>query len=96
MDKVSLSFIRENAEPILRTSPISYIRNAKLRGKLFDSHDPRGLVSSVDTNFHVSHEEPLKALARVRGSWPLGRLADGHEFLLIIPARKRLRSAHKT
>ena len=56
--------------------------------------DTSGLVSSVDSGFFVDHAEPLEALAWVRQEmvWPLGELADGHEFLLILEARHRSRS----
>lgn len=49
-----------------------------------------GIVSCVYTNFWVDHTEPLEALGRVRETtnWPLGDLHDGHEFLLIIEARR--------
>jgi len=32
---IDLAFIRQHAEPILRSSPIPYLRTAKLRGKIF-------------------------------------------------------------
>ncbi len=72
----------------MKESPIPYIRDVKLRGKLFDPQDASGLVTGADTGFYVDHEEPLEALARVRQSteWPLGELLEGHEFLLILPA----------
>jgi hypothetical protein len=52
------------------------------------------MVSSVDTNFFVDHTEPLEALAFVKENmdWPLGELIDGHEFLLILEAKRRARS----
>ena len=75
-------------------SPISYVKDAKLRGSAFNPDDISGLVSSVDSGFFVDHNEPLEALAWVREEmdWPLGELFDGHEFLLIIEARRRSRS----
>src|SRR5437016_5793346 len=86
--------MKENAESIMKASPVGYVRDSKLRGKLFNPDDTSGLVSSVDTGFYVDHEEPLEALAWVRESmeWPLGELMDGHEFILIIQARRRSRS----
>ncbi|KAF2841088.1 hypothetical protein M501DRAFT_1002195 [Patellaria atrata CBS 101060] len=91
---VSLEFMKKYAESIMKVSPVTYVRDAKLRGSLFDSKDTNGLVSSVDTGFFVDHEEPLEALALVRESmeWPLGELLDGHEFILILQARRRSRS----
>ncbi|KAH8731829.1 hypothetical protein GQ44DRAFT_603835, partial [Phaeosphaeriaceae sp. PMI808] len=76
INTVSLDFIREHAEPIMKASPVDYIRSAKLRGKIFDPEDSSGLVSSVDTNFFVDHEEPLEALTWVKENkeWPLGHL----------------------
>ena len=54
------------------------------------------MVSSVNTNFFVDHTEPLEALASVKENmdWPLGELTDGHEFLLILEAKRRAR--HKS
>jgi hypothetical protein len=78
---------------IMKSSPISYIRDAELRGSLFNPEDVDGLVSCVATNFFVDHTEPLEALAWVRENtnWPLGDLVDGHEFILIIEGRRRAR-----
>lgn len=94
INTVSLEFMKDNAESIMKASPVGYVRDANLRGKLFDPKDTSGLVSSVDTGFFVDHEEPLEALAWVRESmeWPLGELLDGHEFILILQARRRSRS----
>lgn len=78
----------------MKASPIRYVKEAKLRGSLFNPEDASGLVSSVDTSFWIDHTEPLEALVRVREAigWPIGELNDGHEFLLFIEARKRSRS----
>lgn len=91
INTVSPEFIRDNAEAVMKTSPISYVRDAKLRGSLFDPSDTSGAVSSVDTDFFLDHAEPLEVLAWVRGriNWPLGELHDGHEFLLLVEDRRR-------
>lgn len=75
----------------MKLSPVDYVRNAQLRGSLFDAIDSTGAVSSVFTNFFVDHAEPLRALDLVRQGldWPLGELLEGHEFLLMIEARIR-------
>lgn len=88
--KLPLAFIRENASSVISASPISYIRDAKLCGSVFDPDDASGLVSGVDTAFFVDHEEPVKVLTAVRqnGMWPLGDLLEGHEYLLIISGDK--------
>ena len=82
----------------MKVSPIRYVRDAKVRGGLFDSEDGAGLVSCVDTGFWVDHAEPLEALARARGGgdWPLGELHDGHEFLLVVEARGRTRAKSRS
>ncbi|EGX89796.1 hypothetical protein CCM_08049 [Cordyceps militaris CM01] len=91
IEKVSLDFIRENAQGVMGLSPITYIRDAKLCGTIFDANDVTGLVSGVDTGFFVDHEEPLDALETIRESlqWPFGDLPDGHEYLLIVPGKTR-------
>lgn len=95
---MAVGFIRDNAEAIMEASPIGYVNKAELRGSLFDPEDTSGVVSSVDTRFFVDHTEPLKALAWAREGldWPLGELLDGHEFLLIIPVRRRDRSRSRS
>ncbi|KAI1754175.1 hypothetical protein F4782DRAFT_45539 [Xylaria castorea] len=96
IDTASLEFVKDNPQSIVKASPVDYVRNAKLRGRLFDPEDTSGLVASVDTGYFVDHEEPLEALARVRESmdWPVGELLEGHEFILILQAscHCRLRS----
>ena len=91
INTVRLDFIKEHAEEIMRVSPIRYVKDAKLRGSVFDPEDASGLVSSVDTGFWVDHTEPTEALAWARDivDWPLGELHDGHEFLLILEVRRR-------
>lgn len=93
INSVATSFIRDNASSVMKQSPIDYVRNAVLRGNLFESDDTSGVISSVCTNFFVDHAEPLEALYWVRRglSWPLGELLDGHEFLLMIEPRLRRR-----
>lgn len=94
INTVAVGFIRDNAEAIIKVSPISYIKDAELCGSLFDLEDTSGVISSVYTNFFVDHTEPLEALAWVREGldWPLGELLDGHEFLLMTEVRRRDRS----
>ena len=48
---MAVSFIRDNAEAVMKASPISYVKDAELRGSLFDSKDMSGAVSSVYTKF---------------------------------------------
>lgn len=94
INTVAVGFIRDIAEAITEVSPISYVKDAELRGSLFDPEDTSGVISSVYTQFFVDHTEPLEALAWVREGldWPLGELLDGYEFLPMIEARRRNRS----
>lgn len=95
---VRLDFIKEHAEEIMKASPIRYVKDAKLRGSVFNPEDASGLVSSVDTGFWVDHTEPIEALAWARDivDWPLGELHDGHEFLLVLEVRRRTRSRSRS
>ena len=94
INTVRLGFTKKHAEKIMKASPIRYIKAAKLRGRLFRPEDSSGLISSVDSGFLVDHTTPLEALGWARDSldWPLGELHDGHKFLLVLPARRRIRS----
>lgn len=78
----------------MKSSPIPYVRDAKLSRGLLNPdvpHDPHDIISGVNTQFLVDHGEPLEALDLVRESWnwPLGELPDGYEFLLIVPVKPR-------
>lgn len=94
INMVALPFMQDNAEAIMKCSPIGYVRDAELRGSLYDCKDKSGAISSVNTEFHVDHAQALEALAwvRERREWPLGGLLEGHEFLLILEVRRRDRS----
>jgi hypothetical protein len=72
----------------MKASPISYVKDAKLRGSVFDPDDTSGLVSSLDSGFFVDHNEPLEALAWVREEmdWPLlNCLMDMNSSLFLKP-----------
>ena len=94
INTVSLDFIKNNAQSMMNASPVHYIRNAKLRGRLFNNEADNNLISSVDVEFYIDHKEPLEALAWIQESmhWSLGELLDGHEYILILQARRRFRS----
>ncbi|KAF2023975.1 hypothetical protein EK21DRAFT_79750 [Setomelanomma holmii] len=98
INTISLDFIKDNAESIMKASPVDYVQNAKLRGSLFYPGDSSGLVSCVDTSFFVDHEEPLEALTWVKENmeWPLGELLDGHEFIMVLPTRRHARSRSRS
>lgn len=72
----------------MASSPVDYVRTARLRGSLFETNVDDGTVSCADTNFYVEHTEPDEALELVRSlkgiDWPFGTLPEGHEFLLFI------------
>ncbi|CZR67903.1 uncharacterized protein PAC_17802 [Phialocephala subalpina] len=91
---VQLEIISKYARDIIEASPINYVKDAKLCGNVFATSDISGLVSSVNSEFFVDHTEPLEAFAWAQEEmeWPLGDLLDGHEFLLILEARRRSRS----
>jgi hypothetical protein len=38
-------------EAVMKASPISYVKDAELRGSLFDPEDTSGVISSVYTKF---------------------------------------------
>ena len=74
MSDVSLDIIRDYAASFMSSSPIQYVKDAKLHGKIFDNAAD-GSVSSADTGFSVDHQEPLAALKSVKKAgvkWPFG------------------------
>ncbi|KAF9467411.1 hypothetical protein BDZ94DRAFT_1305486 [Collybia nuda] len=89
VDEIDLEFIKTNASSILSSTSVSYVKDAALRGSLFqdkEDYEP-GAVSSAYTEFFVDHGEPLRALETLqrRKEWCLGELLDGHEFVVLLP-----------
>ncbi|KAM7190662.1 acyl-CoA N-acyltransferase [Rhypophila sp. PSN 637] len=97
-DKISMDFIRTYAGDVMARSPITYVKEGKPCGQIFEDNSKTGvnsIVSGVDTGFFVDHQEPLDALNWIQesgGSWPLGGLPEGHEFLLVFESSRRRRS----
>ncbi|KAJ5894754.1 hypothetical protein N7495_006445 [Penicillium taxi] len=89
-EEVDLTMTQEHAASIMASSPIKYVRTARLHGSIFDDNTHDGTVSCADTQFWVDHEEPLETLASVRANgivWPFGELLEGHEFLIMVKAK---------
>ncbi len=87
INNIDLDFIRHNAPGMFSATTVDYLRNAQLRGSLFEEQPVAGTVSSIDAKFYVDRGEPLAALkAHIAssGSWPLGELLEGHEFLIVV------------
>ncbi|GKU08424.1 hypothetical protein FLAG1_11093 [Fusarium langsethiae] len=98
IENLSLDFIREHAATVMKVSPIRYVKEAVLNGSLFHTTST-GLISGADTGFYVDHEEPLNALAHLRATsrvWPLEELPDGHEYLVLLPAKLRQISLYQS
>ncbi|OAG39851.1 hypothetical protein AYO21_05917 [Fonsecaea monophora] len=90
LEEVDLRIVREHAKDVMESSPVRYIRSARLSGSLFVEGAPQGVICCADTNFWVDHGEPTKVLAEVRArglGWPFGDLPDGHEYLLLVKTR---------
>ena len=89
-----MSYIQENAPKALQSSTVKYLRQAKLRGALFETNVEDGAVSLADTTFYVDHGEPEEVLSSYveQKKWSLGPLREGHEFLLVLPTT----SSHST
>lgn len=67
------------APQVLKESDVHYLQSSALVLE--------GDYCLVNTDFHLDHSEPERALAAVDlGSWALGSLLDGHEFIAIIIA----------
>lgn len=90
-EALDLEFIRDNAEDILRSCPVEYVRDAVVRGSLFEKNEEagEGVVCCADTGFLVDHEEPERVLRifEEKGEWMLGSLPKRCEFLAIVRAK---------
>lgn len=84
--EIDTNFISQHAQEILSVTPVEYLKDLELRGKLFENGSS-DIVSCLNTKFYVDHNEPLKVLKVFKdsGAWCLGNLLDGHEFLIIVP-----------
>lgn len=92
IDMINLNLIRVNADDIIQASPISYVRDAKLRGFLFNGFDASTvLVCGVDNNFFVDHKEPEETLNSIYTTkkWLFGILPEFHEYFLVLEGRAR-------
>ncbi|KAI0737885.1 hypothetical protein C8Q80DRAFT_1222624 [Daedaleopsis nitida] len=86
---LDLRFVAEHAAAVLRCSSVSYLKDAQVRGSLFDASVADGTVSSANTNFFVNHEEPNTILSHylAENNWSLGNLLEGHEFIVLLPMK---------
>ncbi|PVI04393.1 hypothetical protein DM02DRAFT_586383 [Periconia macrospinosa] len=85
IEEVNLNMVKEHAAGIMAASPVTYIKNAVLKGSVFGKGDDT--VCCADTGFWVDHTEPLQALATVKDrgvEWPFGDLSEGCEFLILV------------
>ena len=81
----------DQAKEILNSSPIRYVKEAKVYGRFFrPENEYCWTKAAVNTNFWVDHGKCLRALSRIyeEKHWPLGDLLSGQEFLLILTAGK--------
>lgn len=77
--KVDPAVCKLVAAKIIKESHIGYLKDCPLALE--------GERCLVNTSFYVDHAEPEAALAALEpGSWSLGGLVDGHEFIAIILA----------
>ncbi|USP79297.1 uncharacterized protein yc1106_06571 [Curvularia clavata] len=86
IENASFDMVKEYGANIMATSPIRYVREAKLKGRVFGIEEGTGTMCCADTNFWVDHAEPLAILAEVKKkiTWPFGELPEGCEFLALI------------
>lgn len=90
IERIPLEYIARNATAIVKSSPVPYIRDAKVRGALFGISNADDMVSAVDTRFFIDHDEPKEVLGNIKEvcTWPLGDIHEGHEFLLVIENKR--------
>jgi len=84
--------IYQCGESLLKSSPIEYIRTAKLRRTINRGDPDDKTEDTVDTSFFVDHTEQKAILEIMEGSqtlagkWYWGELLEGYEhFMLVVP-----------
>ncbi|KAF4591108.1 hypothetical protein EYR40_009708 [Pleurotus pulmonarius] len=86
--KLDLAYIKEHAQGILASTPVPYLKTAKVCGALFRDEDATAGLCTVCTSFFVDHDEPLAVLHAWQEyhdmPWVLGDLPEGNEYLCII------------
>ncbi|KAF4576932.1 hypothetical protein EYR36_004916 [Pleurotus pulmonarius] len=86
--KLDLVYIKEHAQGMLASTPIPYLKTAKVCGALFRDEDATAGLCTVCTSFFVDHDEPLAVLHAWQEyhdmPWVLGDLPEGNEYLCII------------
>jgi len=90
LEGVDLGAIKQQGRAVMESCPVRYVREAKLKGGLFEGGSGSGTTSWADTGFWVDHAEPLAALENTEqraAAWPFGELPPGHEFLVIVQRR---------
>lgn len=89
IDNLDVNFIRHHALNIIKSTPVTYLKESVLHGKLFNNVED-GTISSVNSKFFVDHKEVLGylheyvAMGRI---WPLGTLLEGHEYFIVVPPK---------
>ncbi|KAF1961322.1 hypothetical protein CC80DRAFT_402278, partial [Byssothecium circinans] len=58
-----LNFIRKYVVAVIKASLVSYIKDANLRGSLFNTREIHSIILLVYTNFFINYTKLLKALA---------------------------------
>ncbi|OCK92526.1 uncharacterized protein K441DRAFT_688416 [Cenococcum geophilum 1.58] len=66
INNINLNFIYKYAEAAINVLLISYVKDAKLYGSIFDFKNTSGVVLLVYTSFFIDYIKPLKALIWVR------------------------------
>ena len=84
-----LNYTEKHGEGIKTLSPIPYVRDSPLSGRVFDRASRCKLMSGVDSGFCVNRKELGKCLHWFidNSSRPLGAIPDGHEYLMLFSSK---------
>ncbi|KAF2711662.1 hypothetical protein K504DRAFT_500317 [Pleomassaria siparia CBS 279.74] len=94
IENFDFSFAKLHGRGLMASSPVMYVKTATLKGTAFSNERKTEDEQSVRedciccafTDFWVDHKEPLEALRSVEEEgvhWPLGKLPEGCEFLVL-------------
>lgn len=91
--ELDLETIKANARKVLGRCEVCSLRDATLEGTLFEPKPSlEGVVSCINTRNYVDINDVEAGIARAKevGGWPLGRLPEGGEFLVLVENKQSL------
>lgn len=92
-----LNYIEKHSQGIKALSPIPYVRDSPVSGRVFDRAGRSKLMPGVDSGFFVNRQELGRCIHWFMDTktWPLGAIPAGHEYLMLVSSKDNNRWGQK-